>query len=199
MTALLHVQIGFSAYDSHSGFADTRIAVHERVLLLSLEFVRILLLDLVVGHVVELATIEIAQQVTIIDLSVTAPEHAHIVLKLHRTHRLIHAVARVTQYGDRFLLNIIDADISHSLLFVDEVVQRLTKVNPTLVQGRIAAKNALHIEIRLAVSAQPNLSRLDVRVQQIENDVRFQHAVAMIRLQVLSHLTVNAAKHFYIV
>ena len=72
MTALLHVQIGLSAYDSHSGFADTRIAVHERILLLSLEFVRILFLDLVVGHVVELATIEIAQQVTIIDLSVTA-------------------------------------------------------------------------------------------------------------------------------
>ena len=67
-------------------------------------------------------------------------------------------------------------------------MQLLTKPNSPLIQIRIPAAHPADIEVRFPVDAKPDFPRLDVRVQQIENHVAFENAVAAVRLEEVADL-----------
>ena len=50
-------------------------------------------------------------------------------------------------------------------------MQVFTEEDAVFVQFRIATQNPLAIIVRLAVNAEPDLARLDVRIEQIEDHI----------------------------
>ena len=68
-------------------------------------------------------------------------------------------------------------------------MQILAKQDSVLVQLGIASQDAFPVIIGLSVDAQPDLARLDMRIEQIENHIRLQNAVAPIGSQMLAHLS----------
>lgn len=59
----------------------------------------------------------------------------------------------------------------HIALRANELMQVFTEEDAVFVQFRIATQNPLAIIVRLAVNAEPDLARLDVRIEQIEDHI----------------------------
>ena len=70
----------------------------------------------------------------------------------------------------------------------NEIVQFPREIGAVLVQRRVAAEDSAQREVGFAVDAEPDLARLDVRIEQIEDHVGLQNAVATIRFEMLSDL-----------
>lgn len=76
----------------------------------------------------------------------------------------------------------------HIALRANEFMQVLAEQNSVFIQFRIASQNSLAVIVGLSVDAEPDLARLDVCIEQIEDHVGLQNAVAMIRFEMLSDL-----------
>lgn len=81
-----------------------------------------------------------------------------------------------------------DACHALSLLIPHELTQFPAETNTSLVQRGVAAENPLGREVRLAVDTEPDLPRHQVRIEEERNHVALQHAVAVVRDDVLANV-----------
>ena len=70
----------------------------------------------------------------------------------------------------------------------NEIVQLPREMGPVLVQRRVSAEDSAEREVGLAVDAEPDFARNQVRVEEVRHDVAFQDAVAAIGDDVFAHV-----------